>query len=177
MFIALIGYRGSGKTNVAPLVAERMGWSWIDADDEIERRAGKTIAAIFADDGEPEFRDWESEVLGEFVSHERIVLALGGGVVLRAENRAKLCDERGVVVWLKAAPATLQRRIAADATTAARRPNLTVAGGLLEIQLLLNQREPLYQQCANFIVDTEGKSPAAVADEIVNWFGRQVGKG
>src|SRR5688572_11797955 len=108
MFIALIGYRGSGKTNVAPLVAARLGRSWIDADDEIERRAGKTISAIFAEDGEAVFRDWESAVLGELVSRDQTVLALGGGVVLRAENRAKLCAGRGTTVWLKAAPNTLQ---------------------------------------------------------------------
>jgi shikimate kinase len=173
MFIALIGYRGSGKTNVAPLVAARLGWSWIDTDDEIEQRAGKSIAAIFADDGESAFRDWESEVLSELVSRDRTVLALGGGMVLRAENRAKLCDGRGAIVWLKAAPRTLQQRIVADVTTSARRPNLTASGGLLEIQLLLNHREPLYQECADLTVDTEGKSPAAVADEIVGWFQRR----
>jgi shikimate kinase len=170
MFIALIGYRGSGKTNVAPRVATRLGWSWIDADDEIERRAGKTIATIFADDGEAAFRDWESGILEELVSRDRTVLALGGGVVLRAENREQLGDGRGKVVWLKAAPHTLQQRIAADVTTTVRRPNLTAAGGLLEIQLLLNQREPLYKECADLIVDTEGKTPETVAAEIVDWF-------
>src|SRR5262249_30263730 len=130
MFIALIGYRGSGKTNVAPFVAAQLGWAWIDADDEIERRAGKTIAAIFADDGKTTFRDWQSEILSELVSRDRTVLALGGGVVLRAGNREQLCGGRGTIVWLRAAPHTLQKRITADAATQARRPNLTASGGL-----------------------------------------------
>ncbi|MCC7085752.1 MAG: tRNA (adenosine(37)-N6)-threonylcarbamoyltransferase complex ATPase subunit type 1 TsaE [Pirellulales bacterium] len=167
--IALIGYRGCGKTKVAPLVAEKLGWSCIDADDEIERRAGKTIAAIFADEGEAAFRDLESAVLGELILLEQAVLALGGGVVLRAENRATLCTMHRAVVWLQAAPETLHRRITGDDATKARRPNLTGAGGMAEIRLLLSQREPWYQECANLIVDTEDKSPGEVASEIVDW--------
>lgn len=170
MFIALIGYRGSGKSNVAPLVADQLGWTWIDADDEIERRAGKTIAAIFAEDGENAFRDLESTVLSDLIAKDRIVLALGGGVVLRPENRTSLGGGDGWVVWLRASPATLAERINADATTAARRPNLTAKGGLEEIESLLEKRSPLYQECANLIVDTEGKSPEQVAGEIVAWF-------
>jgi len=170
MFIALIGYRGSGKSNVAPLVADQLGWTWIDADDEIERRAGKTIAAIFAEDGENAFRDLESTVLSDLIAKDRIVLALGGGVVLRPENRTCLGSGGGCVVWLRASPATLAERINADATTAARRPNLTAKGGLEEVESLLEKRSPLYQECANLIVDTEGKSPEQVTGEIVSWF-------
>ncbi len=170
MFIALIGYRGSGKTNVAPLLAKGLGWDWIDADDMIESNAGRSIAAIFADEGEPAFRDWESKVLSELVNRDKIVLALGGGVVLRPENREKLCDGRGATVWLRAPATTLFNRISADISTEARRPKLTAAGGLAEIQLLLEQREPFYQQCADFVVDTETKTPEDVAKEIWQWW-------
>jgi shikimate kinase len=95
---------------------------------------------------------------------------LGGGVVLRPENRELLCGDRGVVVWLKASSRTLWKRISADSTTATRRPKLTALGGFAEIQVLLDQREPFYQQCADFTVDTEGKLPQDVAKEILQWW-------
>ena len=164
--LALIGYRGTGKTSVARLLALRLGWDWVDADVEIELRAGKSIATIFADDGEEAFRNLESQVLGELVAREKTVLALGGGVVLRAGNR-ELLRNVSTVVWLTASPGTLAKRIAADESTAARRPNLTVAGGMTEITAMLAQREPLYRQCATLEVDTENRSPGEVAETIV----------
>ena len=85
--IALIGYRGAGKTTVAAELARRLGWDWIDADVEIERRAGKSIAAIFADSGEPAFRELEAAVVADLSRRDRAVLALGGGAVLRDDNR------------------------------------------------------------------------------------------
>jgi shikimate kinase len=173
MLLALIGYRGSGKTAVAQAVALRLGWDWVDADVEIELRAGKSIAAIFADDGEQSFRDLEHTVLAELIHRRRTVLAFGGGVVLRAGNRRLLrsaCEPGGgKVVWLKASPETLWRRIQADPATAQRRPNLTVAGGLDEIGQLLGQREALYRECADYEIDTDGKLLAEVASEIVAW--------
>ncbi len=175
MILALIGYRGSGKSAVAQLAALRLGWDWVDADVEIELRAGRSIAAIFADDGEQAFRDLESAVLNDLLKRDRTVLALGGGVVLREENRQRLqsaCQAgQAKIVWLKAAPETLWQRILADTSTAARRPNLTVAGGLAEIRQLLSQREPLYKSCADSTIDADGKRLAEVADEVVAWIG------
>ncbi len=83
MNLLLIGYRGSGKTAVGRIVAQRLGWDAIDADEVLEGRARKSIAQIFADDGEPAFRDLESQVLSDLIARERQVLSLGGGVVLR----------------------------------------------------------------------------------------------
>ncbi len=111
MFLALIGYRGSGKSAVAQLAAMRLGWDWVDVDVEIELRAGKTIATIFSEDGEAAFRGLESEILCELIQRDRTVLALGGGVLLRAENRNRLraaCNAaHGKIVWLKASPERL----------------------------------------------------------------------
>ena len=165
MNIALIGYRGTGKSEVARQLALRLGWDWVDADVEVELKAGKSIAAIFAEDGEPAFRDREETVLAELVQRDRAVLALGGGVVVRPANLT-LLRQVTKVVWLTAEPETIARRLAADAATASRRPNLTAAGGLEEIRRLVAERTPLYRELGDYEIDTENKSPAEVAAEI-----------
>lgn len=164
--IALIGYRGAGKTTVAQRLAMRLGWDWVDADVEVELRAGKSIAEIFSSGGEPEFRDLEAAVVDDLCRRERSVVALGGGAVLRPGNRTAIA-QCGAVVWLRATVDTLVRRLARDPTTVARRPNLTNAGGRHEIVQLLAERTPIYEACATLVVDTEDKAPAEVADEIV----------
>jgi shikimate kinase len=166
MNLVLMGYRGTGKSQVARLLAERLGWPCFDTDEQIEQRAGKSIAAIFAEDGEDAFRDWETQVIADLAARDRSVIALGGGAVLRAQNRAALA-RASHVVWLTASPQTLWRRIQADAATQARRPNLTAAGGITEIIATLDARRPIYRQCAHAVVDTEDKTPAEVADAIV----------
>ena len=164
--IALIGYRGSGKTAVARALAARLGWDWVDADVEVELRAGKSIAAIFADDGETSFRDLETIVVDLLCLRSNCVIALGGGAILREVTRQAI-QTCGAVVWLQAPVETLERRIAGDPSTAARRPNLTTGGGRAEIARLLTERTPHYRACATLEVDTEGKTPADIADEIV----------
>jgi shikimate kinase len=151
---------------VAKIVAARLGWRCLDADDELERRAGKSIAAVFAGEGEPAFRDLESQILGELLKLDRRVLALGGGVVLREENRERI-KNAGCVVWLMADAKTIEARVADDPTTAARRPRLTVVGGMDEIRTLLARREPLYRECANLVIDTNGRTRDEVAEEII----------
>jgi shikimate kinase len=168
--LVLIGYRGTGKTTVARELARRLSWRCVDLDDEIERAAGKSIAEIFAQDGEAAFRDLESAALARCAEQEQIVLATGGGIVLRGTNRRKLrkvCERGGHVVWLRASAETILARMTADASTASRRPNLTPDGGLQEIVELLGQRTAFYEQCASSTVDTEGWTPEQVADEIL----------
>ena len=166
MILALIGYRGSGKSTVAKTLARTLGWSWHDADLVLQQRAGRSIREIFAQQGEQTFRDLESEILIELLALSNVVLALGGGVVLRPENRRRL--QKPIVIWLQATPEALHARIATDPASNERRPNLTSAGGLAEIRKLLGERMPLYHECADFIVDTKQKSPEQIATEIVS---------
>jgi shikimate kinase len=166
MSLFLIGYRGTGKTTVAALLAAELGCAWQDADAEIEVRAGRSIADIFAQGGEVAFRNWESRVLDELSAAGTQVLALGGGVILRPENRA-LLRSRGKTVWLTAQPETLWRRIVEDRASAGRRPNLTADGGLREVEQILAERLPLYRESADWVVDTEDKSPNEVARDIL----------
>jgi shikimate kinase len=168
MNIFLIGYRGCGKTTVARHLSQQLGWPWLDADTVLEERAGKSIKQIFADSGEAAFRELESAVVAELAGLEGHVIALGGGAILRAENRSALAG-RGLVVWLEASPETLWERITADPASAERRPNLTGQGGLAEIRALLDERTPLYRQCADLALDAERLAPAQIARDIVRF--------
>jgi shikimate kinase len=160
----LIGSRGSGKTEVARVLAERLGWSWCDADALLEQRAGKTIRQVFAEEGEPAFRDREAAILEEVATWRQHVIATGGGVILRPENRALL--KRGFVVWLRAAPEMLWQRMQADNSTAERRPNLA-QGGLAEVCAVLEARRALYDACADCRIDTDTLSPEEIANQIL----------
>ena len=166
MNIALIGYRGTGKTTVARLLADALDCEWVDADAEIERVAGKSIAEIFATHGEPHFRDLETEILRGLCERPNTVCSLGGGAVVRTENREILAKIEHVA-WLQADVDTIHERISADEHSALGRPNLTIAGGREEIAQVLADRTPVYRECAAFEVDTSGKSPAEVAREIL----------
>lgn len=165
MNIFLVGYRGSGKTTVAATLAEMLGWKWLDADAELERRQGQTIKEIFAGQGEGAFRDYEAGILADLAQLDQHVLALGGGVVLREANR-ELLKTRGKVVWLQAPAEVLWERIQADATTAERRPNLTAQGGIGEIRTLLAAREPLYAAVSDVTI-AANHSPEAIARQII----------
>ncbi len=166
MNLVLIGYRATGKTTLARHLARRLDWDWIDADVEIERRAGKSIARIFAEQGEAAFRDLEAVVIADLCRRSRLVLAAGGGAPLREDSRRAMRTS-GQVVWLTATPETILARMSGDATTLARRPGLTNRPPLEEIMHLLSIREPIYRKSAHLIVDTEGKSPEQLTDEIL----------
>ncbi|HTU17448.1 MAG TPA: shikimate kinase [Gemmataceae bacterium] len=165
--VFLIGPRGSGKSTVARLLAQLLGWSWLDADEELEKRHGRSIRAIFAAESEAGFRDKEADLLADLCRLPRHIIATGGGVVLRPDNRERM-RASGRVVWLTADVETLWERLQADASTAERRPALTV-GGRAEIEEVIHLREPLYRQCADLVVETAIRSPADVAAEILRW--------
>ncbi len=164
--LALIGYRGTGKSHVARLLADRLAWQATDADDWVESEAGKSITEIFQESGEAGFRDLETQAVQTLTSGKRQILAMGGGVILREENR-QLLAQRCHTIWLTASPEVIAQRLARDATTKSRRPSLTGKSSLEEIEEVLNARLPLYKQCADVTIETEGKSPEAVADAIL----------
>jgi len=163
--IFLIGYRCTGKSSAARELARRLEYEFDDIDDQIERQAQKSIAAIFAEDGEPAFRDLESRILLELCGRRRTVIALGGGTLGRKENRSAL-SAAGPCVWLTASVDTIHGRMAGDPTSAARRPSLTNLDSRTEIETLLAARTPHYRECATLIVDTEGKSTSEIVNEI-----------
>ena len=123
----LIGPRGSGKTTVGRLVAQRLGIPFCDADQALEADAGRSVRAIVVEDGEPAFRDREEQILVKLVQLGPAVIATGGGVVAREANR-QLLKTAGKAVWLTADADTLLERLTADPATAERRPNLSVGG-------------------------------------------------
>lgn len=166
MVITLIGYRGSGKSRVAGPLADRLGWTAVDSDAEIERRAGQSIRDLFAEKGEPHFRQLERQVLAEWLAGDRLVIAAGGGAVLNAQTRRQMRDA-GPVVWLTASVDTLAARIGNDATTSQRRPDLTSTGGREEVEHLLAQREPLYRQCAAVSVPTDERTIEDVVETVL----------
>ncbi|REK30150.1 MAG: shikimate kinase [Planctomycetota bacterium] len=175
--ICLIGYRGTGKTTVAQILAERLGWPTCDTDIDIVASAGRSIAEIFAADGEKSFRDRETAAVMAALAEPGRVVSLGGGAVLREENRRALAAATTRVVWLTAAAETILTRLSADPATAEQRPNLTADGGLQEIRQVLAEREPIYRECADLEVDTEGKDVARVVHEIIERLGLEAQSG
>jgi shikimate kinase len=162
----LIGYRGTGKSTVARLLAGRLGWAWLDADAELEARCGRSVRQIFEAEGEAGFRRCEAELLEELCRRRHHVIATGGGVVLSEANRERL-RATGRVVWLTADADTIWQRLQDDPATDGRRPVLTV-GGRVEVEELLRAREPLYRACADIAVETTGRTPEEVADVVLS---------
>ena len=159
--ITLTGFMGSGKTTVGKVLADFLGCPFMDLDDLIVKKAGKSIPEIFAQDGEPAFRQLEARLLRQTVekyTENTVVLALGGGAVT-APASAALLREKTVCIYLRATLETLQSRL--EGETAGR----PLADASLAARLA--EREPLYEQTAHVIIDTDGLSPDEVADEII----------
>jgi len=156
--VVLIGFMGSGKSTIGPLVAEKLGYTFEDMDRRIEERTGQTIAALFEERGEEAFREEELAVALEVSRLERRVIAAGGGAFARPATREVL--QRGaVVVWLRCDLETVIARVPPDGT----RP---LAGNREIMRGLLAQREPSYS-LADENVDTSGSAPGEVADQVV----------
>lgn len=167
--ITLVGYRGTGKSTVAALLAARLGRAWVDADAVLEERLGTSITALVRNRGESPFRDAESALLAELLESCDGVLSTGGGVVVRPENRERIRLHGRPVVWLTAACDVIRTRLAADPCTDARRPALAGRHPLDEIESTVAAREPLYREVADAMIDTGAIAPAEVARRIADW--------
>lgn len=160
--IFLIGPMGAGKTTIGRQVANQLGWEFDDSDHEIQRRTGVDIPTIFDFEGESGFRKREKAVIDELTQQEGLVLATGGGAVLDLDNRRNL-SSRGFVVYLYCSPEQQYERTSRDRN----RPLLQTESPLQKLQVLAEEREPLYRQTADIVVTTEKRSASAVTREII----------
>ena len=159
--IFLVGLMGAGKTSVGRMLAKRMNKDFYDADAEIERTTGVKIPVIFDIEGESGFRAREEKVIERLTALHDIVLATGGGAILSPANRARL-RQHGRVIYLRAAPEDLWRRTRRDRN----RPLLQTANPLAKLKELHAQRDPLYSEVADLVVDTGAQSVGNLTTHI-----------
>jgi shikimate kinase len=156
--IVLVGMMGSGKTTVGRALAQHLGWCYLDSDEQVERRTGRTVPEILASDGERAFRAEESRALADAIAQPGpLVLSAAGGTVLDAGNR-ELLRRAGSVVWLRARPETLAERVGDGAGRPLLAPDPPAALARLD-----RERRPFYAEVADVIVDVDDLT----ADEVV----------
>ncbi len=160
--IILVGPMGAGKSTIGRRLANLLGREFVDSDKEIEARTGVDIPTIFEFEQENGFRDRESAVIEELTRREGIVLATGGGAILRPANRQHM-KERGFVIYLRTSVDEQLRRTAHDKN----RPLLQTADPRAKLEALLAERGPLYTEVADLIVDTDRGNARALAQRIV----------
>lgn len=153
---------GAGKSTIGKALASRLRYDFHDTDAVIENRTGADIPWIFDVEGEEGFRLREAAVLQELLEGDRQVIATGGGIVLKAENRERLRGA-GAVVYLNASLEQLLQRTAKDR----KRPLLQVPNPHERLREIVDERDPLYREVANHIVATDGRGPKAVVQDIV----------
>jgi 3-dehydroquinate synthase len=161
--IFLVGLMGAGKTTIGRLLARRLDLTFIDSDHEIEARTGATIPWIFEIEGEASFRRREADVIRELTSQNGIVLATGGGAVLNPASRALLA-ERGTVIYLRASVSSILQRTAHDKN----RPLLQTADPRRKLEDLTEQREPLYREIADIVIDTGRPNVQSMVQTILD---------
>jgi len=163
MNLILCGMMGAGKTTIGIKIAEHTGRRWYDTDGMIVDRHGK-ISDIFEYYGEEYFRKIETEIVKELSKQDGLVVSTGGGLVLKSEND-KLLQENGKIVFLRASLDTLAERLKVDGT----RPLLQTSTETIRDRLakLLEERSPVYESVADYIVDVDGKSPDEIAEEVI----------
>lgn len=161
----LVGLMGAGKSTLGRQIARRLSLPFIDADVELERRLGVTIATIFEIEGEQAFRDREEALIGELTERDHIVLATGGGAVTRAASRRNLQD-RGTVLYLHASPDTLWDRV----RHSRHRPMLKVDDPKARIGALYAERDPLYREIADHVIESERDIVMRFARTLVSRF-------
>ena len=160
--IVLVGMPGSGKSSAGRQVARRFGLPFVDSDHEIEQQIGMSIREYFETQGEQAFRDLETALLRRVAeSSEQIVLSTGGGALLREENR-DILRQHGTVLYLRASPDEIYRRLRHDT----KRPLLQVADPRAKLQELFQARDPLYRETAHFVIDTGRSSVQGLVHHI-----------
>jgi shikimate kinase len=162
--LALIGFMGTGKSSVGQLVASHLHFAFLDSDHLIEARAGKSVSEIFAQEGEPAFRDLERRVVKELTQRKKTVISTGGGLPVDESNLASL-KTHALVVCLWASPEKIWERIRGQT----HRPLLNDPDPLAKIRGLLAAREPYYRR-ADVLVNTEMRSLKEVAQQVVHQF-------
>lgn len=159
--IFIVGPMGAGKSTVGRQLAEALAFEFKDSDQEIQRRTGVDIPTIFEYEGEEGFRNRERQVIDELSQESSIVLATGGGAVLRPDNRQDLTS-RGLVIYLHCSPEQQYSRTSRDRN----RPLLHTEDPLARLRELTEERDPLYRQVADFVVSTERRGTSSVVKEI-----------
>lgn len=162
MIIAVYGFMGVGKTTIGSLLAEKIGYTFIDMDNEIERREGVPISEIFGEQGESRFRELESELVTELAEKNGLVIACGGGTLASPENAEKL-KNIAVFVYLTASIEEVITRTSINNT----RPLLDVPDPHTTALELLNRRRPTYERYAEITINTTGKTPELIVSEIM----------
>ena len=164
MNIVLIGYRGTGKSTIAKVLAAKLGRGLVSTDKEIVRRAGRSIPEIVSEHGWEHFRDLESEVCRGLAGQDNLVIDTGGGAILRQEN-VDVLKQHGLLFWLTASVETIAGRIGGDA----HRPSLTGTKSFVEeIQEVLRERTPRYQTAADHVLPTDGRSIDQLVENILD---------
>jgi shikimate kinase len=166
--IFLIGLMGAGKTTIGRQLARSLGCEFIDSDHEIEHRTGADIPWIFDIEGEQGFRERERAVIDDLSQRQGIVLATGGGAILDVRNREHLAA-RGLVIYLRASVDRLAQRTDRDRN----RPLLQTDDPVERLQRLYDQRDPLYREIADFIVDTDNRNVSNSIKLIISQFNKQ----
>lgn len=160
--IVIIGFMGTGKTTVGKMLAQRLGFSFLDIDTEIERSQKMSISDIFAAYGEERFREIETEFIKMIKDKSHLVISTGGGVVIRDENM-RMLGQNGIIVCLTAQPETIFERVRSKKD----RPLLLTPNPLETIKSLLNSRQDLYKK-ADIEINTSNLNPLQVVSEIID---------
>lgn len=164
MNIVLIGYRGTGKSVVGAIIAERLGMGCIAMDEEIAKKAGMSIPEIVEQFGWPGFRDRESAEARDLASRDNIVIDTGGGIIERPEN-IEVLQKNACMIWMKASVETIVARIQGGTERPALTPGKTFTEEVAEV---LDRRTPKYRSAARYEIDTDNMTPEQIADAIID---------